>query len=643
MMEFLAGSLALNAPAFLLALPAALATLLYAYRRGGRGREVPVSSVFILRKFARPASAPRKFHIPWRLLFELVLCAALSAAAAGLFMRQSGPRVALVIDNSLRFAVRRADGSTFATSAIEEAQAALNHLPSRATVKAFATAPQLRALSQDYGSRSDGVALLKQLSFAYSEPALEQGILQVARGQDIDQVVGIGDRDAPLLAASTGTEPQVQLFDVRRSGEKLSNVAITNVALGIISTAAAADNLQISVLFSSNDLPTTWRGRLEVYGWTLDSKEGRELVTKEQAFERPGEVSVRLKVATEGYAALQIKITSQGSDVIAEDNEAWIVIGGASEGRSWLVGALTAPELGIDRIPGYGFISKSLKQYEERSDISDFWASSNAPSLVLFHGAVPSRLPQKNSLFINPPKDNALFRGEALVRTSALDGQVTRWLDAHPITTYLNLSALELTEASVFSIPAWARPLVWVPSGPVAFAGEKNQVRLAVVGFELLPFEGKKNPLISVFLLNLLKWASSSTLGEESIRPHTRVELRTGEIGARMLGGDDLAILKDASGVSFVEPTRPGVVVLTRQGGASRLVPVNFMSADASNLDSRGSGAIIVPTRSHKADSDAHFDLARVLALGVALLLALDLLICFIRLWRKPEHAYFSR
>src|SRR5206468_228015 len=128
--------------------------------------------------------------------------------------------------------------------------------------------------------------------------------------------------------------------------------------------------------------------------------------------------------------------------------------------------------------------------------------------LVLFHLTAPDTLPPTNAAFILPPEGNTLFPlGKA---TSQL--QVTQWATAHPLTAYVTFSLLSPPYAQAFLPVSWCKPVLSATVGPLVLAGERDGRRYAAVGFDLLPYLGKKNLPTSILTLNLPN-AEESRLG----------------------------------------------------------------------------------------------------------------------------------
>src|SRR5262245_18825627 len=94
------GSFGFMYPAMLVAIPLAIAGLIYAYRQRGRGARTPVASILLLKALQKRSLAPRKFVPPLRFWLELLMLALLISGAAGLYREREGASYAVIIDNS---------------------------------------------------------------------------------------------------------------------------------------------------------------------------------------------------------------------------------------------------------------------------------------------------------------------------------------------------------------------------------------------------------------------------------------------------------------------------------------------------------------------------------------------------------------
>jgi hypothetical protein len=174
----------------------------------------------------------------------------------------------------------------------------------------------------------------------------------------------------------------------------------------------------------------------------------------------------------------------------------------------------------------------------------------------------------------------------------------------------------------VLSVPPWAQELISTTKGAVAFAGEIEQKKYVALGFELLPFEGKKSALTSILALNIIKFLSESgaDVGFQAVGGRLHIPPDT----AQVFYLDDDASLS-ASPADFVA-RRPGFVALSSRLAGTTLAAFNFF--DETESDTLTSNRITVTEQ--KVESSDRKDvnlLSGFIATLVAIVLFLDLLI----------------
>jgi len=91
-------------PLMLLALPAAIGALVYAYRRFGRGERQVVGTLLLLKALERTATVRQKFRPPPRFFLEVILLAALTFGAAGLYRTDTAHRLLIIIYDAMSMA-----------------------------------------------------------------------------------------------------------------------------------------------------------------------------------------------------------------------------------------------------------------------------------------------------------------------------------------------------------------------------------------------------------------------------------------------------------------------------------------------------------------------------------------------------------
>ncbi|HMO17973.1 MAG TPA: VWA domain-containing protein [Oligoflexia bacterium] len=139
--------------------------------------------------------------------------------------------------------------------------------------------------------------------------------------------------------------------------------------------------------------------------------------------------------------------------------------------------------------------------------------SENPNLLHIFYKIPPPRIRlEANTLVILPTESNEIVK----LKKIAVTPQISSWEDNHPITRYLRLSILKPKRAIILEEPSWGKSVISAQDGPVLLSGFYNGYRLLVSGIELLPFEGDKDRLGSVLLLNILNELSKTNKNDNT-------------------------------------------------------------------------------------------------------------------------------
>lgn len=88
--------------------------------------------------------------------------------------------------------------------------------------------------------------------------------------------------------------------------------------------------------------------------------------------------------------------------------------------------------------------------------------------------------------------------------------EISRWEKDSEIVRYANLSLFKPKLVA----PLEGEGIVYAQGRPVLTLGEKNGFPLVVVGFEILPFEGRRTPTSSVLLINILKFLTKDVISD---------------------------------------------------------------------------------------------------------------------------------
>ncbi len=485
-------------PWYLLLGPIVLAGLFYAYRRGGQGREVIVSTTFILRDLAGIPKIRQKFWPPPRFFFELLLLLSLTFGAAGISSQKFEERIVVLIDNSFSMAARSNNNGNdkLIDLAVRDAKSYLATLVFDKGTKVCVTSPDLRCLSEAFVSASESANQLKRINFVYSEDRIENALARLLSNDDSSEIVVFSDKssvDVPSKNARIKLRSSSTLLDKRENvailgikSETGSRPGLVKIVATIVGFAEAAHDIAVQV------------DSLERIG---DGYSFNNLGTKNIKLKAGESASVFFEVPS--AAAYKVYLSGSGAlsfDSISADNAAYISPE-VGAGRGFLVSNFTPRELGLDKLRNLSFTHARPGEFKVVSPDVDF---------VIFHNFVPPEPPQVSSIYINPIGDADLFNvSEEIVRKSD-PIVVTSWDEINPITAYIKFHILRLESVTPLIAKKEARAIVQSSAGAVVLSAEFGRFRSVATGFELFPFEPKGNPILSILTLNILKWVSGS-------------------------------------------------------------------------------------------------------------------------------------
>jgi hypothetical protein len=618
-------------PAFLLSLPIAAAVLLYVYRRGGSGSEIRVATVLLLKRISRPVFAPRKIKLPPRFFLELLIASLLATAAAGLYLQGEGGLHILLIDNSLSMGAQSTVGAQSESRldrAKTEAEKTLASLSLGAQVSVFLTSPGLSNISQGFVSIAEARKLISSVQVSYAgdnlRPALER-LLASTEGAPVtvltDQrirVEGAAKRlSAPTSIGTTVGNIAISSLRLREENHGTSMTALAGID-AFVPESARSSKEGIPVLVSLEELETDPNVPGEVTK--------RPRAEKKQVIKHGERLEIKFENVSRGSQGFRLRLSGAGAtnetNALREDDEVYF-LPRTNKGPLLVVSDLGAEALGLAALKNYP--GKAITP--ESFDVSS--VDSSTP-LVVLHRVVPKTLPTAPLLLILPPATSSLFPS----KLEKSPGQITRWLEGHPINSYVQYGPLSLKEQSVLQVPGWAQEIVSSTHGPLLYAGEFEGRRVVVSGLELLPFEGKKSPLLSILTLNIFKWLSGGTGDAPYSSVFSRITLPPKSAEPRMFPRSEL----QSNTPEATVPTKPGLLISLGQKGKPEIVEaINFFDSSESDTAASTSLAITLP---EAADStQASQSLVRPLSLAALILLLVDTLFWFLKRYRGRSHA----
>jgi len=555
------------APLALALFPLATAALVYAYLKSNRARQLPISSLFLFQQIKKKPLQAKKLKLPPRFFIELLICLLIAIFIAGVL--RSGPQssVAIVIDNSLGSATLQPahSGSLTALDLMKDsAKNYLQTLSDQQRVDIFTTAPASRKLNQSPLSHSQARSELESIETSWASSDLSRTISEIARGSHYKEVsiFSLAKSDRPLLSGEHG---KIQLSSVFERSD-LQNIAILDLRA---TTTDSQGFIQLEVVlqaFTREDAPVELHLlRGEQQGARLEFSPLR-LQRAVLPANRPHTVSFE-GVPADSSIKVELKATNPSQNSLLLDDTAWFVQQTAKASLDF-ISPMTLLESGLDRLDRFSFNHISPENYSH----------SDRGNVSIFHRYVPERLPDSASIFIAPPGSAPHF---ATARTTA-NPQITVVEESHPLMQYLNFQLLNLNNFTALKSPAWAETIINTDSGSAMLAGTTRGNRVAIVGFELLPYLGEADRVLSILTLNLLSWISAeSSILSNSPRPFDRITLPEGTTEIVDQTGIRLPVQQ---GATLVRAERPGILSFREQGELQVLSAVNAFYPQESNL-----------------------------------------------------------
>jgi len=559
MISIFGSTIAATSPWLLLGIPCAIGFLVYIFRVRGTAHQAVVSSLIFLKELPRRPVGRKTFVPPLQFWLELAILTLLILAVSGLYLARSGKHIAVVVDSSLSMGALYGAGGTRLDQAKRIATLDIERAPSSTTYTIFASSKDLIPLSQSNESSTDAITTLQGAKQSHRPDALQQHLASLVGDQHYDAVWVYTDREVENsqpsqrlivnqipLDPSTSTNAWIQ-------GIQVEGTDALKVKLGYGGTSPK-DAVVEGECFEGPTSPPT---KLSAKTARLTPHE----VTTTTLTPPPGDWS---------YCRVHIKLQDPSLfDALPIDNEGWITRA-SSEPTIHLVSSLSPEQLGLTKVKA---ITVSVDA--QKGDI--------AKLPTIYHRVSPSAVPMTPSLVVLPPPGALPWGGSALTQ-GAQRTEVTRWDVSHPVLQYANPSLVTFPEVRPLECPPSATPILFSSVGPIACAGEEKGARYLITGFELFPFEGTKNPTISIFTLNAFKWlfqsSGATTIGELPMR----VPLPESVTEAGYVQPENLKLKLEGSSIA---PIVPGIVQFEDESGSERYLALNSFEEKESNLSRR--------------------------------------------------------
>lgn len=282
--------------------------------------------------------------------------------------------------------------------------------------------------------------------------------------------------------------------------------------------------------------------------------------------------------------AQRLHVEVKKADDMTADKSAWAAVGGlttrkvllVSSGDYFLQAALADnPAVNLSVVAPAAYQSGMEAPYD----------------LVVYDGVLPPGYPQTSALLIGPPKGRLgslgferTASGGGMTVSQGVSGQ------ASSILQYVDLSDVHVAQSRLVRLPGWMQPLASAGGNTVLAAGERNNIRYALVAFNLQRSDWPLRISFPVVLQNLLPYLSPGiTLGQNDLTTGGTVTFfpppGTREIDVTRPGGTVTSV--GPPFLPFTDTTRTGLYSVraiktalkgrpTATGGLTTAFAVNF-------------------------------------------------------------------
>lgn len=509
----------LNVGAFLFALSIPAVILLYFLKLKRKEKVVP--STLLWNQLIRDTRANAPFQRLKRnllLLFQILILALLVLALARPFFPAKVPQgknIILILDCSASMQSTDVSPSRFAL-ARKEAVRMARSMREGDRMMVIACSSRTEARQSFSGNKDEIVRAIKSLEAKDTSANLGEGIslayslVKEKEENDIyiltDGAFGeIKDVDMPTETNLTDagpravTKPEAEKARIHflKFGERAHNLAIT--ALDVRKAIASEFDHEIFISLrnfsdeeSVADLELFIDGRLADVR-SLSFSPGEE---KSQVFESFG--------LTSGIIKAQLKV----KDDLGVDNTAWTIVE-------------KSPEISILVVSEGNPFLERVVNLDPRTEVSKISPKHYPPpqqyDITIIENFTPEEPPPGDCLLINCP---LLLKVKAkLKRPTIID-----WDRTHPVMRFVDLSDVKIDEALGFEVPKWADSLVESEKASMVVAGEYEDHRVVLIGFDTLKSTWPLKVAFPIFFSNAIKWLSPRAGGSIASQG------RTGEV-----------------------------------------------------------------------------------------------------------------
>jgi hypothetical protein len=519
-----------------------IGVLYLAYRQIQSSKKIEVPSLFFIKQLKLPKRAKSKRKLPLRFFIESLIITMLVFYLASPEFRPRGKTLVVFFDISQSMGTTNAnnisrieEGKTKLASFLDS-QSRTNsyilftapHIPDSSLQLTQKTGELLRVSAQDLKNK---VKNLRPVPFPDS---LESGVRELTETllqEKVNEVVIISDKrftgtihkDITLRPMQVGTQGENAYLASARTRTSTNGTVEVEIAYGLSGTGSATATFTIKEI-SPNDT--------ELLEFESVIQGGSEKIE-----------TISLGNSLKGRSAiLKIELSlSPLRDSLSSDNEIFLVHQPGEEKSSIL---FISPSIKSHRTHHESLesaLGQNIAHIEHKHFLSLAPKERDSYALEIYYKTPPPPSITNNTLIILPNRENSLIP----VKTTVKNPHITSWDHNHHITRYLKVPLLAIGNAILFKATPWGNAIISTSQGPMLIAGAIDNKKVIVSGIELLPFEGNRNKVSSILLLNILRSLQAFDEGKE-ISNIARQDIR--ELTQLTPG-----ILKESEAPSFLE------------------------------------------------------------------------------------------
>lgn len=543
------GTISFTYPWVLATWPLAAVGLALAYFRR-RDEIVTLPSVLLLQQLPQSNPKNRRFSLPLIALLELLLLSILILGSAGIAVDNTILSRVIIIDNSPSMSLKTLNNLTLLEISLEKAKEICGSL---SQVEIYVTNPNLRSLTHGLVPTEIACPLLSEIAIEYGDDNLNSAITNVLQTSTLPLTIVSDHR----VKTTRNDQFQDRLISIPISSQlEPNNIAILDVGddeKGVRTTIASfsARDGKVELIVESVDSSLVL---VKQYSQVLSLTAGerREILIPHSSL--PPSFALKVSLIAPQY---------QGIDLIEIDNSAWLRRSNSKVAKLALV---SPTPIRLGDLPGSEI--KQLRPEEFQDIMVD---NDNAFDGLIFYRTIPMSLPNKPTLLISPPSSPLLPS-----RPCSATATPSRWHQDHPLTRYVTFPKLQFANPLCLGKANWGETLLAIPNGDIALFGEHNGIPLVALGFDIFPFDGRKNLSLSVFTLNVMQWLFGRMLDQGWVPLTEPMLIDDSDKYSRPL-------LKSAE----ISSRPPGLYSIHKNdritGQNEKIVAANFFSEDESN------------------------------------------------------------